>query len=47
MKDPPPLGHAAKSQPNAKGTFYCTTAINYTNGWPHIGHASGDSRLQG
>lgn len=22
-----------------KGRFYITTAINYSNGWPHIGHA--------
>ena len=34
-----PVGVASRSATNAKTPYYLTTAINYTNGWPHIGHA--------
>ena len=33
-----PTGVAGKGIKEGK-RFYLTTAINYTNGWPHIGHA--------
>ncbi|KAF4666177.1 methionyl-tRNA synthetase [Perkinsus chesapeaki] len=38
---PPPLGAAAHNlvKPGDAEKFYTTTAINYTNGWAHIGHA--------
>merc|ERR1719499_1972021 len=27
------------SNGSPEGRYYITTAINYSNGWPHIGHA--------
>jgi hypothetical protein len=42
VKDEASVNHGALSR-NLPGcgpeTFYITTAINYTNGYPHIGHA--------
>ncbi|CAD7962379.1 unnamed protein product [Amoebophrya sp. A25] len=37
----PPRGAGATNFPGVgkKGTRYITTAIHYTNGWPHVGHA--------
>lgn len=37
---PPPLGVGARCFPGAekRGKYYITTAINYANGWPHMGH---------
>ncbi|CAD7926137.1 unnamed protein product [Amoebophrya sp. A120] len=37
----PSKGLAAANLPTSKGkeTRYLTTAIHYTNGWPHVGHA--------
>ena len=33
------LGSISKNFPDAKDTFFLTTAIAYTNGYPHMGHA--------
>eukprot|EP00397_Hematodinium_sp_SG-2012_P011221 GEMP01011355.1.p1 GENE.GEMP01011355.1~~GEMP01011355.1.p1 ORF type:complete len:668 (-),score=132.22 GEMP01011355.1:1241-3223(-) len=39
LDNPPPLGPASTCFPETKGQYYATTAISYTNGYPHIGHA--------
>eukprot|EP00927_Polykrikos_kofoidii_P006245 TRINITY_DN12539_c0_g3_i1.p1 TRINITY_DN12539_c0_g3~~TRINITY_DN12539_c0_g3_i1.p1 ORF type:complete len:882 (+),score=170.46 TRINITY_DN12539_c0_g3_i1:124-2646(+) len=37
--EPVALGTAASTISKQHGKYYITTAINYANGWPHIGHA--------
>mmetsp|Transcript_10440 Transcript_10440/g.23692 ORF Transcript_10440/g.23692 Transcript_10440/m.23692 type:complete len:679 (+) Transcript_10440:68-2104(+) len=42
LDNPPPLGSGVKSlvcKGKGQGKYYITTAINYANGYPHIGHA--------
>ena len=45
MVDPPALGPFGRNLKGVEGsaeTRYITTAIHYTNGEPHIGHAYED-----